>query len=132
MISGKDSRAPSGLCGVRQAEDVVHHIYERELGLIVQMAVDVRRGADVAVAQPFLDLLHGHVVGQQQRSAAVPEIVKTDMPQAVLVKQLWKRGGEIVRRNEHSHLVHTDVVQIPLVIAPAAYAPVFFLLFFVR
>ena len=71
MISGKDSRAPSGLCGVRQAEDVVHHIYERELGLIVQMAVDVRRGADVAVAQPFLDLLHGHVVGQQQRSAAV-------------------------------------------------------------
>ena len=62
----------------------------------------------------------------------VPEIVKTDMPQAVLVKQLWKRGGEIVRRNERSHLVHTDVVQIPLVIAPAAYAPVFFLLFFVR
>ena len=80
-ISGKDSRAPSGLCGVRQAEDVVHHIYERELGLIVQMAVDVRRGADVAVAQPFLDLLHGHVVGQQQRSAAVPLRYNYDKPE---------------------------------------------------
>ena len=40
------------------------------------MAVDVRCGADVAVAQPFRDLLHGRVVGQQERGAAVPEIVE--------------------------------------------------------
>lgn len=93
MISGKDSRAPSGLCGVRQAEDVVHHIYERELGLIVQMAVDVRRGADVAVAQPFLDLLHGHVVGQQQRSAAVPLRYNNDKQK----KPLFSRGLSVCR-----------------------------------
>lgn len=54
------------------------------------MAVDIRRGADVAVTQPFLDLLHGHVVGQQQRSAAVPEIMKTNVTQIVLFKQLRK------------------------------------------
>lgn len=62
----------------------------------------------------------------------VPEIVKADMPQAVLIQQLRKSRGEIVRGNQRSHLVHADVVQIPLVIALAAYAPVFVLLLFVR
>lgn len=45
------------------------------------MTVDVRRGADVAVAQPFLDLLHGHVVGKQQRGAAVPLRYNYDKPE---------------------------------------------------
>lgn len=36
------------------------------------MAVDVRRGADVAVTKPLLNLFHGHVVCQQQRGATVP------------------------------------------------------------
>ena len=75
-IFGKNSSAPSGLRGVRQAEDIVHHICGRKLGFVVQMTVDVRRGADVAVSEPLLNLLHGHVVGQQQRGAAVPEIVE--------------------------------------------------------
>jgi hypothetical protein len=30
------------------------------------MAVDVRRGADVAVTQPLLDLLQRHIVRQKQ------------------------------------------------------------------
>ena len=64
------------------------------------MAVDVRRGGKVAVTQPFLDLLHGHVVGQQERGAAVPEIVKTDSAKAVLLKKLRERRGQIMRRNQ--------------------------------
>ena len=64
------------------------------------MAVDVRRGADVAVTQPFLDLLHGHIVGQQERCAAMPEIVKTDSAKAVLLKKLWERRGQIMRRDQ--------------------------------
>ena len=81
MIFGKNSCLPPSGSGVRQAEDVVHHICRRELGLIVQMAVDVRRGADVAVTQPFLDLLHGHVVCQQQRGAAMPLRYNYDKPE---------------------------------------------------
>ena len=81
MIFGKKSCLPPSGSGVRQAEDVVHHICRRELGLIVQMAVDVRRGADVAVTQPFLDLLHGHVVCQQQRGAAMPLRYNYDKPE---------------------------------------------------
>ena len=38
----------------------------------IQMGVDVRRGGDIAVTQPFLDLFHGHPLFQQQAGAGVP------------------------------------------------------------
>ena len=95
MIFGKKSCAPSDGLGFRQGQNIVHNVCGRKLGLIVQMAVDVRRGADVAVTQPFLDLLHGNIVGQQQRGAAMPEIVETDMPQAFHFQQLAEIAAEI-------------------------------------
>ena len=81
MIFGKKSCLPSDGLGFRQGQDIVHDVCGHKLGLIVQMAVDIRRGADVAVTQPFLDLLHGHVVGLQQRSAAVPLRYNYDKPE---------------------------------------------------
>ena len=56
MIFGKKSCAPSDGFGFRQGQNIVHNVCGRKLGLIVQMAVDVRRGADVAVTQPLHDL----------------------------------------------------------------------------
>ncbi len=50
------------------------------------MTVDVRRGTDVAVSEPFLDLLQGDIVCQKQRCAAVPEIMETDLSQPVLLQ----------------------------------------------
>ena len=120
MFFGKNSCLPPSGSGVRQAEDVVHHICRRELGLIVQMAVDVRRGADVAVTQPFLDLLHGHVVCQQQRGAAMPEIVEADMPQAVHFQQLAEIAAEIPGIENVPHRVHKHVAVIFPVVAVAA------------
>ena len=96
------------------------------------MGIYIGRCREIAVAEPLLDLFHRDAVREQQRRAAMPEIVEAYMPQAVLIQQLRKCGGKIVRGNQRSHLVHTDVVQIPLVVAPAAYAPVLVLLFFVR
>ena len=89
IIFGKKSCAPSRLCGVRQGENIVHHICRRELGFVVQMAVDIRRGADVAVAQPFLDLLHRHVVGQQQRGAAMPLRYNYDKPEKPRISRVF-------------------------------------------
>ena len=66
MIFGKKSCAPSDGLGFRQGQNIVHNVCGRKLGLIVQMAVDVRRGADVAVTQPLLDLLQRHIVRQKQ------------------------------------------------------------------
>ena len=40
--------------------------------MVVQMRVDVGRGAEVAMPQPFLNLLHGNAFRQQQACATVP------------------------------------------------------------
>ena len=45
------------------------------------MGVDVRRGGDVAVAQPFLNLFHGHTLLQQQAGAGVPLRYNYDKPE---------------------------------------------------
>ena len=44
----------------------------------IQVGVDVRCGGDVAVAQPFLNLLHGHALLQQQAGAGVPKLVEAE------------------------------------------------------
>ena len=66
MIFGKNSGMPAGLLCVRQSQDIVHYICRGDLGLVIQMAVNIRRRADVAVAQPLLDLLQRHIVRQKQ------------------------------------------------------------------
>ena len=125
MIFGKKSCAPSDGLGFRQGEDVVHDVCGRKLGLIIQVAVDVCRGADVAVTKPFLDLLHGHVVGQQQRSAAVPEIVEADMPQAFHFQQLAEITAEIPWIKNVPHRIHKHITVIFPVVTVAANPLVF-------
>ena len=66
MIFGKNSGVPAGLPCVRQSQDIVHNICRGNLGLVIQMAVNIRRRADIAVTQPLLDLLQRHIVRQKQ------------------------------------------------------------------
>ena len=66
MIFGKNSGVPAGLPCVRQSQDIVHYICRGDLGLVIQMTVNIRRRADVAVAQPLLDLFQRHIVCQKQ------------------------------------------------------------------
>ena len=66
MIFGKNSGVPAGLPCVRQSQDIVHYICRGDLGLVIQMAVNIRRRADGAVTQPLLDLLQRHIVCQKQ------------------------------------------------------------------
>ena len=106
MIFGKNSGVPAGLPCVRQSQDIVHYICRGDLGLVIQVGVDVRRRADIAVAQPLLDLLHGHVVGKQQRGAAVPEVVKANVPQTVLLQQLAEIGGNASGVEDIAHGIH--------------------------
>lgn len=56
---------------------------------------------------------------------------RNGLPQVVQIKQ-YQNVGEIVQRNECFYLTCADVGQIPLVIASAAYAPIFVWLFFAR
>ena len=66
MIFGKNSGVPAGLPCVRQSQDIVHYICRGDLGLVIQMAVNIRRRANIAVAQPLLNLLQRHIVRQKQ------------------------------------------------------------------
>ena len=66
MIFGKNSGVPAGLPCVRQSQDIVHYICRGDFELVIQMTVNIRRRADVAVTQPLLDLLHRHIVCQKQ------------------------------------------------------------------
>ena len=43
-----------------------------DLGVVVQMGVDVAGGADIAVTEPFLNVLEGYAVGVQKCSAGMP------------------------------------------------------------
>ena len=43
-----------------------------DLGVVVQVGVDVAGGADVAVAEPFLNVLEGYAVGVEQGRTGVP------------------------------------------------------------
>ena len=80
MIFGKNSGMPASLPCVRQSQDIVHYICRGDLGLVIQVAVNIRRRADVAVPKPFLNLLQLHAVGQQQAGAAVPLRYNYDKP----------------------------------------------------
>ena len=92
------------------------------------MGVDVHGGADVAVAQPFLDQLGVDAVFQQQGRAAVADVVELDLPQAMLFQHLPEGLRHHVRLVEIPHLIHEDVAQEIPVVAVAADLPVFRLL----
>ena len=92
------------------------------------MRINVRGGADVAVPQPLLDLLHGDAVFEQQGRAAVPQIVQADVPQPLFPQQLAEAVGDIARFEDVAHLVDEDIAQVFLVVAVAADLPVSLLL----
>ena len=89
MIFGKNSGMPAGLLCVRQSQDIVHYICRGDLGLVIQVAVNIRRRADVAVTQPLLNVLEGNAVGQQQAGAAVPLRYNYDKPEKPRISRVF-------------------------------------------
>ena len=56
---------PALTFGVRKRKNIVHNIRGSDLGFVVQMAVNIRRCADIAVTEPFLYLFHRNTVCQK-------------------------------------------------------------------
>lgn len=81
MIFGKNSGMPAGLPCVRQSQDIVHYICRSDFGLVIQVGVDIRRGGEVTVSQPLLNVLERHAVGQQQAGTAMPLRYNYDKPE---------------------------------------------------
>ena len=58
------------------------------------------------MAQPFLNLLHGHPLFQQQAGTGVAQIVEADMSQAMCFQELSKALGNCIGQDEISHLIY--------------------------
>ena len=78
-----NARFFAGRCKPQTGE---HGFCRKDLGVEIKVCVDVGRGGKVAVAQPFLNLLHGNAVGQQKAGAGVAQVVQTDDAQVVLLE----------------------------------------------
>ena len=63
--------AAAEVAALRQSKPCLHRLCRGDLGLVIQVGVDVRRGGEVAMAQPLLNVLEGNAVGQQQAGTAV-------------------------------------------------------------
>ena len=84
------------------------------------MGVDVAGGADVAVAQPDLDVLQRHAVGVEQAGAGVAQIVEANTAQTVIFQEGREGLGQIAGLHQLSQIVDVDVVQVVLAVAVPA------------
>ena len=62
----------------------------------IKVAVDICRGAHIAMSEPFLDLLHWHALGEEHRGAGMAKIVEADLLQVMLLQKLSKVSGDEV------------------------------------
>ena len=92
----------------------------RYVGIVIQVRINVGRGADVAVTKPLLDFFHRHTVCVKHAGVGMPEIVKTDRPQAVLFQKSRKRLRQIAGLDRLAHIVHVNVIEVILTIAVSA------------
>lgn len=120
------------LYGLRfgQCQCVRHRPGAQVLGLRIQMRVDIRRGRNITVAQPLLNLLHRHALFQQQAGAGMAQIVKANPAQTILFQQLRKACRYGIRLEQISHCIHKYIAKVFLIIAVAADFLVVFLLLF--
>ena len=74
------------------------------------MRIDVGRRAEIAVPQPLLNLFERHTMRQQQRCAAVAQVVKADMPQVVLLQRFAEAAGKICWANPFPQFIDANVI----------------------
>lgn len=84
------------------------------------MRVDVRRRAEIAVTEPFLDLLERYMIGQQKAGAAVAQIVEPDAAQTVPLQNKLEVPGKVFGADAIAHFVDADIpLDLPAVAIPA-------------
>lgn len=94
------------------------------------MGVNIGGGGEVAVTQPFLNLLHGNAVCQKKAGAAMTQVMKADRTQTVFLQQLRELLGNVVGADDVPDLAHTQIAQILPIVAFTAQAAVGVLLAF--
>ena len=78
----------------------------------VHVAVDVRRGGDVAVSKPLLDQLHLHALRDKERCAGVAQVVEADVLESVLLQDRGKAVAHVIGCEQLAQRVQAHVVRI--------------------
>ena len=93
------------------------------------MAINVRRGGDVAVPQPLLDQLHLHALCDQERCAGVAQIVEANVLEVVLPQDRGKAVAHVIGRKQLAPRIATNVILVFQVIRPPELFAALLLLF---
>ena len=85
------------------------------------MGINVGGGGKGGVTQPVLNLLHGDALTEQEAGTGMPQIMKANVSQSVLLQKQLEVVGNIVGAKEFAHLVqcHTAAASAPGRMAPA-------------
>ncbi len=78
----------------------------------IKVAIDIRRGAHIAMSEPFLDLLHWNALGKKHRGAGVAKVVEAYFLQVVLLQKLSEVSGDKVGIVQLAECIHADVVGV--------------------
>ncbi len=116
--------------GVLLRKDSFNGLSGGHLRAVIQMGVDVAGGADVAVAQPFLNVLQGHAVGVEQAGAGMAQIVEADAAHTVVFEKLREPLRQMSWLDPLAQIVDVDIIPVIVAIALAAELPVLLLLCF--
>ena len=78
----------------------------------IQVRIDVGSRRNIAVSQPLLNFFQAYTVCVQQACTAMPQIVKTDLPQSVLLQNQRKMLCDITGFHELTDLVDIDITGV--------------------
>ena len=94
------------------------------------MRVNIGWGREIAVTEPFLNLLHRHTIRKHQTGTGVSEIMETDVTETVGFQKLRELLSDIVRFDEIADLIDADIAKVFFVVRPSAEPSVVVLLSF--
>ena len=95
-------------------------ICRRNLVAVIQMGVDVGGRSNIAVSEPFLDVLQRNAICVEQAGAAMPKIVEANLFHIVLFEKQIEMLGDEVGLDKSAHGIYINVVQIILAVAVSA------------
>ena len=78
-------------------------ICRRNFVAVIQMGVDVGGRSNIAVSEPFLDVLQRNAICVEQAGAAMPKIVEANLFHIVLFEKQIKVLGDKVRLDKSAH-----------------------------
>jgi len=93
------------------------------------VAIDVRRGRDVAMSHPLLDQLQLHALRNEERRAGVAQVVEANVLEVVLPQDRGKAVAHVIGCEQLPERIQAHVVRILAAIRVAKHLGALLLLF---